>query len=134
MPYLNLQATLILYEAPHRLAATLGTLLEVVGDKRAVLAKELTKQHETYVRGSLSELAQYSEEVAPKGEYVIVLDNRGSVRQSAEEEIDAHALAVQFVRTRMMEGERHKAAVQEAVTRFSVNRRELYNATLGDEE
>jgi 16S rRNA (cytidine1402-2'-O)-methyltransferase len=66
--------TAILYEAPHRLVATLNDLVGVCGGERAaVLARELTKLHEEVWRGSLSEALAFTLERAPRGEYVIVL-------------------------------------------------------------
>ena len=67
--------TAILYEAPHRLVATLNDLVGVCGGDRAVvLARELTKQHEEVWRGSLSAALAFTLERAPRGEYVVVLD------------------------------------------------------------
>jgi 16S rRNA (cytidine1402-2'-O)-methyltransferase len=65
--------TLIFYESPHRLRAFLADALEVFGDRRAALAKELTKLFESVRRGALSELLAGLEE-KPKGEYVIVIE------------------------------------------------------------
>ncbi|MDR2909068.1 MAG: 16S rRNA (cytidine(1402)-2'-O)-methyltransferase [Oscillospiraceae bacterium] len=66
--------TMIFYEAPHKLAATLRDLLRVFGDRRAALCRELTKLHEEVWRATLSEAAaRYSEE-PPRGEFVIVIE------------------------------------------------------------
>jgi len=65
--------TLIFYESPHRLRAFLADALEVFGDRRAALAKELTKMFESIRRGALSELLAGLEEKT-KGEYVIVIE------------------------------------------------------------
>jgi 16S rRNA (cytidine1402-2'-O)-methyltransferase len=65
--------TLIFYESPHRLRAFLTDAIEVFGDRRAALAKELTKMFESVRRGALSELLAGLEE-KPKGEYVIVIE------------------------------------------------------------
>jgi len=65
--------TLIFYESPHRLRAFLADALEVFGDRRAALAKELTKLFESVRRGALSELLAGLEE-KPRGEYVIVIE------------------------------------------------------------
>ncbi|MCK4292639.1 MAG: 16S rRNA (cytidine(1402)-2'-O)-methyltransferase [Planctomycetes bacterium] len=68
----NSPHTLIFYESPHRLRAFLADALEVLGDRRAALAKELTKMFESVKRGRLSELLANLDE-APKGEYTIVI-------------------------------------------------------------
>jgi len=64
--------TLIFYESPHRLRGFLEDALEVLGDRRAALAKELTKIFESVKRGRLSELLEQIEQ-EPKGEYVVVI-------------------------------------------------------------
>lgn len=67
-------ATLILYESPHRLAKTLGDLAEILGDRCAAVARELTKLFEEVRRASLSDLARnYNQGPAPKGELVIII-------------------------------------------------------------
>ena len=73
--------TLIFYEAPHKLKLTLESMLEVFGDRKIVLAKELTKIHEQYIRGNLfTVLEQIGDNI--KGEFVVIVD--GS-KQSKEE-------------------------------------------------
>jgi 16S rRNA (cytidine1402-2'-O)-methyltransferase len=64
--------TLIFYESPHRLRAFLEDAIAVLGDRRAALAKELTKMFESVKRGRLSELLDQTKE-QPKGEYVVVI-------------------------------------------------------------
>src|SRR5207237_812656 len=67
--------TVVVYEAPHRLARTLADLAAACGgDRRVVLARELTKLHEETWRGTLAEAVDHVTEVAPRGEYVVVLD------------------------------------------------------------
>jgi len=65
--------TLIYYESPHRLLASLGDALAVFGDRRAALANELTKLHEGVTRGRLAELMEAMGEEKPRGEYVLVI-------------------------------------------------------------
>jgi 16S rRNA (cytidine1402-2'-O)-methyltransferase len=65
--------TLILYESPHRLAALLEDALEVLGDRRAAVALELTKLFERVVRGRLSELAARFAADKPKGEATVII-------------------------------------------------------------
>lgn len=66
------QKSVILYEAPHKLQATMKDILEEIGDIKACLVKEITKIHEEKLYGNISELILQCQE--PKGEYVIVLD------------------------------------------------------------
>jgi 16S rRNA (cytidine1402-2'-O)-methyltransferase len=68
-------STLIFYEAPHRLAATLADAREILGEREAAVARELTKLHEEIARGRLSELARrFASEDAARGEIVLVID------------------------------------------------------------
>jgi 16S rRNA (cytidine1402-2'-O)-methyltransferase len=70
----GLAATLIFFEAPSRLAAALADMAEILGDREAAVARELTKRHEEIRRGRLAELARhYREAGAPRGEAVIVV-------------------------------------------------------------
>ena len=67
--------TVILYEAPHKILKTLQDILNVIGDVNCVLAKEITKIHEEYNRGKISEIIdKLSEKESIKGEFVILLD------------------------------------------------------------
>ncbi len=69
----NEEATLIFYESPNRLLRTLGQLKEILGDRPAVVARELTKIHEEIKRGTLSELFSYFNKKKAKGECVILV-------------------------------------------------------------
>lgn len=68
-----IDATLIFYESPNRLAESLATMTSVFGDRRAVVARELTKIHEEAIEGSLGDLSRRYAAAAPKGEIVIVV-------------------------------------------------------------
>jgi 16S rRNA (cytidine1402-2'-O)-methyltransferase len=66
-------STLVIYESPHRISKTLSLLAEVLGSRRAVVVRELTKQHETFDRGTLPELAQRYQE-GGLGEMTLVIE------------------------------------------------------------
>lgn len=68
----NSSSTIILYEAPHKLISTLKDLKEVLGSRKIVLAKELTKIHEDFIFGTANELLEKIE--TPKGEFVILIE------------------------------------------------------------
>ena len=70
----SLPFTLIFYEAPHRIVRTVGHCLEVLGDRKACLAREITKRHEEFLRGTLSEIKEAAEGL--KGEMVLVVEGR----------------------------------------------------------
>jgi 16S rRNA (cytidine1402-2'-O)-methyltransferase len=67
------RATLIFYEAPHRIKDTLRDALDVLGDRACVIAREMTKLHEEFIRGSLSELVSKSDQITLKGEIVLLV-------------------------------------------------------------
>lgn len=67
------RSTLVLYEAPHRLRETLADALDILGDRQAVVARELTKLHEEFARGTLSELVERLTGQEPRGELVLVI-------------------------------------------------------------
>src|ERR687895_1574965 len=83
----GIPGTLMLFEAPHRLPDTLADAAEVLGERQAVVARELTKLFETVRRGTLPELAaQFAQEGPPKGEIVVLI---GEATKARAEEADA---------------------------------------------
>lgn len=75
----NIQGTLIFYEAPHKIMDTLKMMLEVLGDRQISIGRELTKIHEEFIRGSISDVL---EKLEPRGEMVVIVEG------SAESEED----------------------------------------------
>jgi 16S rRNA (cytidine1402-2'-O)-methyltransferase len=73
---LQSQETLIFYEAPHRLTDTLEFLLEMFGDRKIAVCRELTKMYESIYRGTLKQAMQYFVENKPRGEFVLVLEGK----------------------------------------------------------
>jgi 16S rRNA (cytidine1402-2'-O)-methyltransferase len=83
-------ATLVFFEAPHRIAESLADLAAVFGDRQAAVARELTKKFETTKRGTLSELATlYAEMGPPKGEIVLIVGPPNKGGELSDEAIDA---------------------------------------------
>src|SRR5574337_1298583 len=78
--------TVIFYEAPHKIIKTIEDMLEVFGDRRAVVTRELTKIHEETIRGTLSEIRQRLNEAAIRGEFTIIL--HGASAQPQKKDID----------------------------------------------
>ncbi len=90
----NIEYTLIFHEAPHKLKATLSDMLEILGDRRISLCRELTKLNEDVFRTTLSGAVEFYSENAPRGEYVLVIDGaaEGSMASPTE---DLCALSVE---------------------------------------
>jgi 16S rRNA (cytidine1402-2'-O)-methyltransferase len=87
----SLRHTSVLYEAPNRVAATLGELgARGAGERRVVVARELTKQFEEIRRGTVAELSAYYESAPPRGEVVIVLEGT-FLQPLAEDELRSRA-------------------------------------------
>lgn len=81
------ERTMIFYESPHRIVKTLQQLAEVFGaDRRASAAREISKLHEENARGTLSELAQYFTEKAPRGEFVLIVEGAPSIKKQKKEQ------------------------------------------------
>ena len=66
--------TAIIYEAPHKLINTLNDILNNLGDRKIVLARELTKIHEEYIRGNVTEIINIFKDKDPKGEFIILIE------------------------------------------------------------
>lgn len=76
--------TMILYEAPHRLIATLEELYQTLGNRRITICKELTKKHESAWPTTLENALKHFEEEEPRGEYVLVLEGKSREEKKAE--------------------------------------------------
>lgn len=115
--------TMIFYEAPDRVGATLADLAAALGpDRRASLGRELTKIHEEHVRGTLAELAQRYAEVSPRGECTLVVEG-GS---AAAPDIDVEA----ELRRLLDEGLGPRDAAARLVVVTGKPRRQLYQLAL----
>ena len=99
----GLSATLILYESPRRLGESLPRLLKILGDRRACVARELTKIHEEFVRAPLSELVQRYEGQEVKGEVVVVIEGRSGEGRWPEDEV-RRALAAGLAKGEKLKG------------------------------
>ena len=119
--------TLILYEAPRHLRATLSLLLSVLGSRRAALGRELTKRFEEFERGTLDELCALYAEKEPRGEYVIVVEGAGSAPPVKEApRLSPEACYRQF----LSEGMEKKEAMRQAAMALGISRRAVYQAVL----
>ncbi|HKP38290.1 MAG TPA: hypothetical protein VJT71_15635, partial [Pyrinomonadaceae bacterium] len=123
----DFSATLIFYEAPHRLAASLKDALAVLGNRPAAVARELTKLHEELARGSLAELAEkFSARDQVKGEIVLIIG--AETIQSPVTEPGAITAEQLPARVRELEGEglSAKHALKKAARELGLKRAEAY--------
>lgn len=119
-------ATLVFYEAPHRLAKSLADCAEVLGDRPAVVARELTKVHEEFARDTLSSLAKRYSAEKPKGEIVLVIERASSDTQPPVEKASLAALVADLE----AQGHDRKAALKRAAKAFGIPKSEAYKIIL----
>lgn len=117
--------TLIFYEAPHKLPYTLSDMLEILGDRRIALCRELTKIHEEIIRTTLSEAQNLYTENSPKGEFVIVIEG---AKAPEKEEAWWEELSVnEHVEKYIADGVDSKEAVKMVAKDRNLPKREVYN-------
>jgi 16S rRNA (cytidine1402-2'-O)-methyltransferase len=123
-------ATLIFYEAPHRIAATLKDALEILGEREAVVARELTKVHEEIARGRLSNLAERFCNDKARGEIVLVIGSE--VIASDVEKEESRPSIGSLVSTLESEGMDHRAALKKAARALGLTRDEAYRRLVAE--
>lgn len=114
--------TVVFFESPHRLAATLAEAAEALGDRRAAVCRELTKTYEEVRRGSLAELAAWAAE-GVRGEITVVLAGASPRAVSVAD-------LVGEVSSRVAVGERLKSVAAEVAAASGVSSKELYDAVV----
>ncbi len=115
----DLPYTVILYEAPHRIEKMLKSAREVLGNRRICLARELTKKHEEFIRGTISEVLEIVDDL--KGEMVIIVE----AGQSEKEEVSLIHLSGR-VNEYIAEGLSSKEAIKKVAKEYGVSKNELY--------
>ena len=122
------ERTMIFYEAPHKLKATLSDMLSVFGEGRKIsLCRELTKLNEEIIRITLGEAVRLYEEKEPRGEYVLVLE--GAAEAGVFETVDDAASNLspkEQVETLIEGGMDKKSAIKEVAKRLGVHKSEIY--------
>ena len=113
--------TLIFYEAPHRISKTLSLMYEVLGDRKACLARELTKKHEEFIRCGLKELSEIDPETL-KGEIVIVVEGKNG----EEKPIISNADIVNMVKSMIDSGLSTKDAIKKVSELTKINKNTIY--------
>ncbi len=121
--FARLPTTMVLYEAPGRVEGTLRAMLEVLGDRPAVIGRELTKLHEEILRGTLSELLAQVEASPPRGEVTVAV-GPGEVEAPDRDRI-GQALA-----ELLGQGATVRDAARRVADRYGASRREVYRIAL----
>ena len=117
---INRKETLIFYESPHRIIKTLNYLNTVLGNREAVIARELTKLNEEYIRGTLDELKSIDES-SLKGEMIIIVSGNKKEKTISDEEI------INRVNYLVEKGLKTKSAVEVAADELKINKNYIYN-------
>lgn len=125
----NDERTLIFYEAPHKLMTTLKDMFAAFGNRRIVLARELTKKFEEYNRTTLEDAIIYYEETPPKGEFVLILEG-ADANKVQEEYLSSLPSAEELLKKYSAEGMRAKELTRRVADELKQPRREIYDLYL----
>ena len=127
--------TMIFYEAPHKLCATLRDLAAAFGeDRRLSLSRELTKLHEQTLRMTLGEAMRYFDENPPRGEFVLIVEGAPDEPETEQSEEERLAAAAEAVRRRIEQGQTQKDAVKAVSAEVGVKKNALYRYVLENEK
>jgi 16S rRNA (cytidine1402-2'-O)-methyltransferase len=124
-------ATLVFYETPHRLGKSLADCAEILGNRKAVVARELTKLHEEIIRGNLEELAEIFSQKTVRGEIVLVID-REQAEQRDETKKQNEKSLLERVSELEKDGLDHKLALKRSAKEFGLSRSEAYRQLLNE--
>ena len=123
--------TLVMYEAPHHLKATLKELLSALGDRKITLCRELTKKFEEADRTSISEAIAYYEMHDPRGEYVLVIEGRDRKELEQEEQQAWEKMSLQeHMELYERQGIPHKEAMKLVAKDRGISKRDVYKQLL----
>lgn len=122
----NEKRTMIFYEAPHKLNATLNDMLAALGDRKISIVRELTKIHETVFNTTLGAAAEYYLENTPRGEFVLIIEGK------REEEAEEYTLeeAVSLAKRLISKGRSTSSAAKEAAEASHFRKSEIYKALI----
>ena len=116
--------TTIVYESPYRVKKTIQDLIERFGDDRQIaLARELTKIHEAFLRGSLKDVAAYYEDNDPKGEYVLIIAGKPEEEVAASSDQDL----ISAVDNLIASGKKPNKAIKEVALTNGLKKQAVYN-------
>jgi 16S rRNA (cytidine1402-2'-O)-methyltransferase len=127
-------ATLIFYEAPHRLLAALEDMIAILGERRACVARELTKIHEEWLRGTLTEIrAELGSRTQIRGEITLVVD-RGTMMAVSTHPIFSSSIRQHLLDKMKDTGLPHKEALKAIARQRGISRKDAYRQLLQEKE
>lgn len=117
--------TIIFYEAPHKIIRTVEDMIDALGDRRAVITRELTKMHEEIMRGTLPEILKRLKQGTIKGEFTIIV--HGASRELLKKDIDP----AEYLKNLMLHrGLSKKEAIAAAAEELGISKKEVYTVSL----
>lgn len=124
--------TLIFYEAPHRIIHTLEDMVLILGNRRAVIARELTKVYEEFIRDSLIGLIEHFELNPPRGEIVLLCEGADLEELAANERNELERITIrEHIILFMENGLDKKSAIREVAKRRNISKRDVYKESIG---
>lgn len=128
MEYRDYPMTMIFYEAPHRIDRMLESCLEVLGDRKCTLARELTKKHEEFIRGTISEVLSVVEQI--RGEMVVVVEGK---QKSQQDELSEEQI-LSMVNGYLGEGMSTKDAIKATVKATGLSKNVVYDLVVSQKQ
>lgn len=119
---------LIFYEAPHRLKDTLKWMLDILGNRRIVLCRELTKKFEEFIRGTIEEAYQWADENEIRGEFCMIVEGNAAIEEETQEwwhSIDVQAHVQYYIDNK---GHSSKEAIKQVAMDRKMAKRDVYQA------
>lgn len=131
------QRTLVFYESPHRIKKTLKALKEILGNRQVVIAREMTKIHEEFIRGTLEEVMERFDNILPRGEMVIVIEGANREPKSTQKlgdnvgelELSGNDLVIKLkseMQKNMIKGLAKRQALKKSAEELGLSRNEAY--------
>ena len=125
----NSPYTLIFYEAPHKLLATLADMLKWFGDRKMTVARELTKKHEEFLYTTISGALEHFTETPPKGEFVLIIEGSQATESTS---IFDNMSVLEHINYYIASGMDKKDAMKKVALDRGVSKREIYAETIQD--
>lgn len=123
--------TLIFYEAPHRILATLKDILNTLGNRRAVIGRELTKRYEEFIRGNIEELIEHFKTHQPKGEIVLLCEGVDLEEEALKEQEKLEEMTIkEHIILIMKSGVDKKSAIKEVAKLRNIPKRDVYKQAI----
>ena len=123
----SIPSPIMFYEAPHRLKEMMKAIHEVLGNREIVIARELTKRYEEFIRGTVEEVLVWCEQSEIRGEFCVIVDG-GYEEVTSEEQWWTNVSLEEHVEHYVNEGMKSKDAIKQVSVEREISKREVYQA------